>query len=456
MTRFLLPAYALLGFIAFLDSVPVSWADKGGKDYEAVLRANARAEEAWRRRRQAEETARARFLDSLRVSADGSECMAFDPTAGACVVNVAAFNGAVAGWTGFQAEGSPASAQDAEAVRRDMLRILLEEAYVREGPLSRQARDSLDAAYAESLRARVRAAREWIGDSLLRATYRRNFDALFRGRTLAQVRILAASDSVWLDSARRATPETAWRLIPAEALPSPFQEAALTLDSGRTSGPSRLPFGFICMRSGGWLTLPDTSFEEALPRLIALCAGPQEPAASIPAMAIALGKSAPPADPMRLRLWLRPRPAGRPWPRRDPIEADTAGLAAMWLEGRALAPELRKALAAFAPLQPGDVVGPSPTIFGIAYFNVLAAPKDGLLPTSAAEASFAPGTLKQADALARLRNSRQKDEALRASQMKDYRSRSEIAEARKTWIRALQFRYITWQDKDISPASEKM
>jgi hypothetical protein len=442
MARFLLPAYALFGFIAFIASAPVSWADKGGKDNEAALRANARAEEAWRHRRQVEETARARFLDSLRVSADGSACVAFDPKAGACVVNVTAFNGAVAGWTGFQAGGSPAPAQDAEAVRRDMLRILLDEAYVRKGPLSRQVRDSLDAAYAEFLRASVRAARERLGDSILRATYRRNFDALFKGRTLAQVRILAASDSVWLDSACRATPETAWRLIPAEALPSPFQEAAHTLDSGRTSGPSRLPFGFICMRSGGRLTLPDTSFEDALPRLIALCTGPQAPAASIPATAIALGKSEPQADPVRLRLWLRPRPAGRPGPNRDPIEADTAGLAAMRLEGRALATEFRKALEVFAPLHPGDVLGPSPTPFGIAYFHVLAAPKDGLLPAGAEEASFTPGTLKQADALARLRDSRQKDEDVRASLIKDYRSRSEIAEAREAWIHALQFRYI--------------
>jgi len=454
---------------AFAASSPAP----NGKDADvpALLRANAHAEAEWARRREEERAARREFARSLRLDADDEACVAFDPGAGECQVTVADFNQAAAaeeaGPPGASrppafagapsSEGAP-SFEDVDSGRGAVLRRLLDEAYVRLGPLPWRDRDSLDAAYLEASRARARAFRARLGDSVLRAAYREHFDRHFKGRRAIRVRVLAASDSAWLASALGTTPPSAWRWIDSDDLPPPARAAALALKPGGSAGPLRVPFGFLCLRYGDERNLRDTPYEEALPLLIELCL---QPAGSRPGRdpEPADAKESPPASDTtaqagfaRFQVWLRPGPASPPKQGQDPIGTDTAGLRPIERGEGNLPAEVLGMLAAFKPIHPGDMLGPlqpKRSKLGLWYFRVLSAPGMGsvLGPQAKAPVSRSPGSIASASPAD---EAKAKEADLRMSLLAEYRQRGEDPGRRAAWQSGLIIRFIPIS-KDTGP-----
>lgn len=407
-------------------------------DEPAALRANARAEAAWARQRDEDLAARKEFARSLRLPADGEECVAYDPSAEACLVTVEGFNRAVE--DAVPPEGQRPDPRAADSARAAVLTRLLDEAYLRSGPMPWRDRDSLEAAYRDASRARVQAFRARLGDSLLHAAYRENFDRLFKGKTAVRVRVLAASDSIWLASAAQTSPPAAWRLIEADDLPPPARGAALALRPGGATGPARLPFGFLCLRYGGRRNVPDTPFEEALPRLIDICSRPES---SLP------GKEAPPgsgprersesaadADPSRLRVWLRPGPASPARSGKDPIGSDTAGLRPSESAERDLPADIRGRLDGLWPLRRGEMLGPMPSPLGIWYFQVLTTAPASQMKVSGPQGA-APSPVPEAES---------KEADLRMAIRKDYRRLREDPGRFAAWENGLILRFVSLPD----------
>lgn len=443
----------------------------GGKDADvpALLRANAHAEAEWVRRREEARAARREFARSLRLDADDEACVAFDPGAGSCPVTVEEFNHAVAAEETLppgeeprppSSEGAP-SKEGLDSLRGSVLRRLLDDAYLRSGPLPWRDRDSLDAAYMEASRARVRAFRARLGDAVLRAAYREHFDQIFKGKRTVRVRILAASDSAWLASALGTSPASAWRWVDVDALPSPARATGLALKPGGSTGPLRAPFGFLCLRFGDQRNLQDTPFEAALPLLIELCLQPADsrPGRN-PERAVAK-ESGPGSDTTaepglaRFQAWLRPAPAFPLKEGQDPIETDTAGLHPIERGETNLPADVLGMLAAFRPIRPGDLLGPLRSNFGVWYFRALNAPgnRSVLGPQAKASVSPSPGFIATGSPT---EAAKAKEADLRTSLLAEYRQRGEDPGRRAAWQSGLIIRFIPiLKDKEPSQDPQK-
>jgi len=442
---------------AFAASSPAP----NGKDADvpALLRANARAEAAWARQREQDLAARREFARSLRVDADDEACVAFDPGAGTCQVTVEEFNHAVAAVEALPPGGSPPpSSEDADSVRGTVLRSLLDDAYVRLGPLPWRDRDSLDAAYREASRERAQAFRARLGDSVLRAAYREHFDRLFKGKRAIRVRVLAASDSAWLASALGTSPASAWRWVDSDDLPPPARTRALSLKPGGSAGPLRVPFGFLCLRYGEQRNLQDTPYEEALPLLIELCL---RPPGSRPELERTANASAPDADTTarpgfaRFQVWLRPGPASPSNPGQDPIGKDTADLRPIERGEGNLPADILGMLAAFRSIRPGDLLGPLRSRLGVWYFRVLSAPGNRSDLGSHATASAPPNPALVATA-SPAEAAKAKEADLRKSLLAEYRQRGEDPARRAAWQSGLIIRFIPLlKDKEPYQAPQK-
>lgn len=442
-----------------------------GKDADAssVLRANARAEAEWARHREEAIAARRELARSLRLDAEDEACVAFDPGAGTCPVTVTDFNQAVAAEEVLppREEARPPSFEGAsskegvDSLRGAILRRLLDDAYLRSGPLPWRDRDSLDAAYMEASRVRARAFRARLGDSVLRAAYREHFDRFFKGKRAVRVRILAASDSAWLISALATSPATAWRWIDVDELPAPARTTALALKPGGSAGPLRVPFGFLCLRYGDQRNLQDTPFDAALPLLIELCLQPAGSGPGRDSERAAAKESGPGSDTTaepgfaRFQAWLRPAPAFRREEGRDPMETDTAGLRPIERGERNLPADVLAMLAAFRPIRPGDLLGPLRSAFGVWYFRALNTPgnRSALGPQAKASVSPGPGLIATGSPT---EAAKAKEADLRTSLLAEYRQRSEDPGRRAAWQSGLIIRFIPiLKDKEPYPDPQK-
>lgn len=316
------------------------------------------------------------LAQAMSLDGNGTDCVAFDPAANACLVNVDEFNGAIEGGDfpiGDAGPGFPDRAEVARA-RGALLSDLLAGKFLSDYPLPAPIRDSLAGVFAKAEAERLAAFRARQGDSALRALYRRHFETLFQGQEERSYRVLASSDSLLADSLR-ATRPAAWGRIASDALPPELLAAARPLAVGETAGPIRLPFGMAYLRYDSRRKAPDVAYGEALPALVLMRQNATE-SASRRESAIAgyyrshrEGFLSP--DTGTFRVWLVPDLLARVRSGSGkPIPLDTGRVRSRILSQTDLPAEVRARLAPL-PLTAGRLLGPLRSPYGTWHLQVL-------------------------------------------------------------------------------------
>lgn len=382
-----------------LTAGPAPGSDGKGGDVRALLREDSLLREETARRGERQAELGRHWIVSMRLNEYGGDCVAYDPAAEACLLTVDAFNRSLEGALPPDPASLPEfpSREEVEAARSAHLGELLRERFLAGGPLPRAVRDSLTAAPDEQWREQFRAARVRIGDSALHAAYRARFDALFKGGEERRYQVLASSDSVRIDSLWRdlaagppgsaarekeiAPAGPAWSSLRSEDVPPQALPSVRGLAPGAMTAPVRTPYGFLVIRLVSRRTLPDTSFEKAVPTLIALSAArPREEALSRARGAADYFNAHRGAlflpDTVRFRVWLLPDTRPMRLSRRlasDRMREDTSGYRPREAEERDLPPRLRRELAYDRPFRNGEFLGPYRNVFGTWYLRVLEA-----------------------------------------------------------------------------------
>jgi hypothetical protein len=376
--------------------------DGKGGDVRALLREDSLLRKETARGEERREELARRWVGSMRLNEYGGDCVAYDPGAGACLLTVEAFNRSLEGAIPPARDSLPASPshEEIEAARSALLGEILRERFLTGGSLPQAVRDSLIAAPESAWREQLRTARARLGDSALYALYQEHFDALFRGGEERLYQVLAGSDSVRIDSlwrdlgprkpaaatgekgkARLPSPAIAgphWSNLRSQDLPPEALPGVGNLAPGAMTAPIRTPYGFLVIRLVSRRILQDTSFQKAIPTLIALAATRPKEEASAHAQETTdyfkahRGEFFLP-DTVRFRTWLLPENRPMRLSRRleqDRMRGDTSGTPRE-VEERQLPPRLRRELAYYRPFRNGDLLGPIRSVFGTWYLRVL-------------------------------------------------------------------------------------
>lgn len=397
--------------------VPAALLDAKGRDIRVKQRQDSLFRAAALDREAAERDFRKAFYLAIRLDEYEDDCVAYDPALPGCILDVGRFNGIAENWR-FPGPDSAVRELDRAGVRlarRHLLRDALEAGYVSAALEGHPARDSLARAAREAVAGEVEERRREVGDSALRALYRRFHPSLFRAREEPEIHVLATSDSGHArfllrtvspppsDSAAGALRYPLWRQIPAEDLPPSALAALQGAKPGEIAGPVRTAFGYLLLRIARVKRTPGLSFEEALPTLTALASlAPDREDAVKAGIELHYRERrewmvAP--DTAVLNLWLIPeykqgRQAGTREGRTGRLallRRDTSLVRPVKTEEFQLPPSLREKLGFFLPLRGREVLGPLKSEYGHAYFQSLGTKKGGR-PLSLAEAS--PGIRK--------------------------------------------------------------
>ncbi len=360
-----------------------------GRDIEPLLKEEARNREAAAlNRRRAQERSDA-LREAMRLDEDASECVAFDPPRGVCIVTVSAFNQSLEN-RDFPVPDSLADFPEAgyvEARRGAHLKMLLDAEFPLAAPIPGPARDSLDRIFQAALDKRRAIFRAHGNDSALRALYQARYPDLFQGKSQSACKVLASSDSAYSDSLFRkdsapasASPGTKsgfatspWQNLPCADLPPELAERVKDAPKGTGIGPIASPYGFAYVRVSARRPGKDISFEEALPALLALkVAGSEDRAARenrIESYYQANRRDFLSPDTSMFRVWLLPGGKSR---RGGPeaVAMDTARVRSRIVSQTRLPARIREALDP-VPARPGRLLGPLHSVLGIWYFQAV-------------------------------------------------------------------------------------
>lgn len=345
-----------------------------GRDIRPMLEALERDRAEAERKAASARESRERMRRALSLDAPSSECVAYDPVPGSCLVTVRQFNSSLENRE-FPTDDSGSHAPDpgeVESLRGAVLREILANSYENATLLSAPVRDSLERIFEAARGKRTAEFLESLGEDSLRGLYRRHFAEMFQGREERNYKILASSDSAAADSLLRA-PGPAWQRLGENDLPPEARGPARGLKAGETAGPIETPFARLYVRLVSARRFPDTPFEEALPALIALSA--------------AAGAVAVPEQPIReyyevnreefrvpdtsyFRVWLVPGSA-RNGSLRERIREDTARIRPRVVNQFSLPDCVREGWTHRAGGRIGDFSGPIRSLLGTWYFRVV-------------------------------------------------------------------------------------
>ncbi|HKP96937.1 MAG TPA: hypothetical protein VJ385_14400 [Fibrobacteria bacterium] len=382
------------------EGLPLHFLDEKGRDTREKPRqdslARARALEKESERREYKKN----FYRAIRLQEYEDDCVAHDPALPGCIITVEQFNQMAEGWS-YPGPDSSMQELSTTAIGKARMRLLsdaLAAAYVPLIMKSEPARDSLSRQARESLADEARERRREVGDSSLRALYRRFREPLFQPREELDVEILATSDSArardWGKRISVRVPDSSvetpvWRRISPESLPGSVLKALRGAGTLGATGPMPQPYGYLLLRTAGIKRHPGLSFEEAMPTLLALAGLPPEREDAVNTAARAYYQDrrhlivAP--DTNTLRVWLVPdfkrapnRPGSpRPRGRAAALREDTARFRSLIVNEFHLPPEIRHELDYHLPIRDKDVQGPLRTAFGKFYFQLVERKRGG-------------------------------------------------------------------------------
>ena len=399
-------------FGASAGEVPAAFRDAKGRDIRLKQRQDSLFRAAAVEREAEEREFRKALYKAIRLDEYEDDCVAYDPALPGCLLDVGRFNGIAETWR-FPGRDSSVRALDRTTIRlarRHLLRDALEAGYVEASLRGHPARDSLVRAARAAVAGEIEERRREVGDSALRALYRRFHSALFRAREEPEIQVLATSDSSHAqlllrtisgprsDSASGALQSPVWQPVPVEDLPPAARSALKGAREGDIAGPIRTGFGYILLRIARMKRTPGLSFEAALPTLTALAslASDREDAvkAGIEQYYLDRREWMITPDTAILNFWLVPeyklaRGAGtgeRRTGRLAVLRRDTSLVRPVKTEEFQLPPSLREKLGYYLPLQGREILGPLKSEYGHAYFQSLGTKKGGR-PLSQEEAS---------------------------------------------------------------------
>jgi hypothetical protein len=273
--------------IAAIHTLPEAGTWKEGKPTPEESRAEAdRLADSIGRAEKAELARKLDFTGRIAFPGDSSDCVAYDKAGGECVLAAAEFNRRVAdcippdGWDAADRKQREAWIHE---TRESLAHGLAGEKFILTKLRDPGLRAKVDAETDQTLRDLNQARRRAFGDSALRTLYAGRLAPIFKERTENSYRIIASTDSLFIDSIFRivkGSRSTDRNQLPAGRIPwhacnGECEALAGTLrwdsvSQGDWIGPIRFPFAWAMIQLSGKRTVPGLSYEAAIPYLHAM------------------------------------------------------------------------------------------------------------------------------------------------------------------------------------------
>ncbi|HKP94115.1 MAG TPA: peptidylprolyl isomerase, partial [Fibrobacteria bacterium] len=262
------------------------------------------------------------FREAMRLASGPGECLAYDPSAQACALTAEEFHRELENFVSPGLDSSEKSGiirrTAVDTARAQLAFHLLAGKFplwrCEHGPL----KDSLARSQRKAVVDMVREMRLFFGDAKLRKLYKQYYTAWFGSREEAYAWVLAASDSMLVDSLAAKTDSAGlgpiWELLPVSQLPREVQDRIRFSAPAFPRAPLRTPWGFLALRPGPSRKTPSIDFESAVPRLVFLAEeargtkDPDDP--DVMAYYQTHPERFVTPDTLSVRVWIRPAHAG--------------------------------------------------------------------------------------------------------------------------------------------------
>jgi hypothetical protein len=281
------------------------------------------------KKQETQAASRAALADAIALPLPQETCLAFLRADGECLLTVGAFNGNIDRITRNRPDSLTWSASDIPPLRHRLLAGLRDGIFL-EGLMHDSAMGGLRRQVDEALKQRASEMAKGAERQQLLRLYKQYHQELFAEKWKTSVKVLASTDSSFLDSLRQKCIKDApnpraseqrgpgnqdstkiylWQPAALETLPAKAAAAASVLRPGEMSPPIACGYGWMVLSLTGKKRVPAIPFDLAVPTLVSLAS---QPPGAIPAATDSVRGNqpvlppAPSESPIDLRVWLIP------------------------------------------------------------------------------------------------------------------------------------------------------